>query len=264
MIDSHCHIGFDILKENIEEIVHRAKMAGVEKILTVGCGKDSLPDLLTVLDKFDCVYGAFGIHPNESEEVITEAELTSLIHSHPKIIAVGESGLDYYYNTAPKEIQIQNFKTHIEVAKKLDLPVIVHTRDAEEDTIDLLRAGASSGQLRGVLHCFTGSRKLALVADEIGFYLSASGIITFKKTPSNQAYHAELLDTFSIYPLKKLLIETDAPYLAPVPMRGKTNEPAYIHYTLEKLANLKNISVSEMEHITTQNFYNLFFKGIKP
>lgn len=264
MIDSHCHIGFDILKENVEDIVHRAKTAGVEKVLTVGCGKNALPDLLAVLDKFDCVYGAFGIHPNESEEVISEQELISIIQSHPKIIGVGESGLDYYYNTAPKEIQIQNFKTHIEVAKKLNLPLIVHTRDAEDDTADLLRAGAASGQLKGVLHCFTGSKKLASVAEEIGFYLSASGIITFKKNANNSTYHSELLDIFANYPTHKLLVETDSPYLAPVPMRGKTNEPAYIHYTLEKLADLKDVSVLQMEQITTQNFYNLFFKGSNP
>ena len=189
MIDSHCHIGFDILKENVDKIVQRAMNAGVEKILTVGCGKESLSDLLAVLDRFDCVYGAFGIHPNESHEIISEDELTGIIQSHPKIIAIGESGLDYYYNTTPQELQIQNFKIHIEVAKKLDLPLIVHTRDAEDDTINLLQTGASSGQLKGVLHCFSGSQELADFADKIGFYLSASGIITFKQNQNNKKYH---------------------------------------------------------------------------
>lgn len=261
MIDSHCHIGFDELKDNVADIVERASKAGIEKILTVGCGEEHLSDLYHVLDKFDNVYGAFGIHPNEAQEVISAQKLRQLIQSHPKIIAVGETGLDYYYNETPKEIQIQNFMTHVEVASELNLPLIVHTRDAEKDTIECLRAGNRNGKLKGVLHCFTGSQKLANAAQELGFYLSASGIITFKKNLNNEKYQTDLQDTFASYPTELLLVETDSPYLAPVPMRGKTNEPAYLPYTLAKLAELKVKTVDEMDAITTQNFYNLFFKG---
>lgn len=261
MIDSHCHIGFDELKNDVVGIVDRATKAGIEKILTVGCGQKNLVDLHQVLNQFENVYGAFGIHPNEANEVISEEELYGLIQSHPKIIAVGETGLDYYYNDTPKEIQIQNFMSHINVASNLNLPLIVHTRDAEKDTIECLRAGDRNGNLKGVLHCFTGSKKLADAAKEMGFYISASGIITFKKNPNNEKYQKDLQDTFMSYPSELLLIETDSPYLAPVPMRGKTNEPAYLPYTLEKLAELKSVSVNEMDKITTQNFNNLFFKG---
>lgn len=261
MIDSHCHIGFDELKENVSDIVNRAIEAGIEKMLTVGCGENHLSDLYEVLNKFDNVYGAFGIHPNEANEVISTQKLKEFIQSHPKIIAVGETGLDYYYNDTPKDIQIQNFMTHIDVALALDLPLIVHTRDAEKDTIECLSIGNKNGKLRGVLHCFTGSKRLANTAKELGFYLSASGIITFKINPNNQKYQTDLQDTFASYPSNLLLVETDSPYLAPVPMRGKANEPSYLPYTLSKLSELKSVSIGEMDKITTQNFYNLFFKG---
>lgn len=261
MIDSHCHIGFDELKDNVAQVIERAKNAGVQKMLTVCCGKQNLSDLYDTLDKFDCVYGAFGIHPNESADIISPDELKSIILSHPKIIAVGESGLDYYYNDAPKEVQYQNFMTHIRVACELNLPLIVHTRDAEQDTADCLRAGGQYGHLKGVLHCFTGSKNLANIALELGFYLSASGIITFKKNLNNEKYQTDLLNIFKNYPTDKVLVETDCPYLAPVPKRGKVNEPAYLPYTLQKLAELKALDITQADEITTQNFYNLFFNG---
>lgn len=261
MIDSHCHIGFDELKENLDSIIQNAVDAGVEKMLTVACGKENLSDLYSILDKYDNVYGSFGIHPNEGNDIMEFDELFKIIQSHPKIIAVGETGLDYYYNDTPKDKQISNFENHIQVAKELKLPLIVHTRDAENDTINCLMAGAADGKLKGVLHCFTGSSKLAQAALDLGFYISASGIITFKKTTNTNKYQSDLAETFINYPNNKLLIETDSPYLAPVPMRGKKNEPAYLPYTLHKLAELKGISTDQMEQITTQNFYNLFFEG---
>lgn len=260
MIDSHCHIGFDDLKNNIDEIVDRAQQAGVEKMLTVCCGKSNLSDLYDVLDKFEHIYGAFGIHPNEVEENISSDELKQIVLSHPKIIAVGETGLDYYYNSTPKEVQCQNFMTHIQVACDLNLPLIVHTRDAEQDTIKYLQTGVKKG-LRGVLHCFTGSPQMAQEALQMGFYLSASGIITFKKNINNEKYQTDLLNTFLNCPNDKILVETDCPYLTPVPKRGKINEPAYLPYTLQKLAEIKDLDIAQAEYITTQNFYNLFFNG---
>ncbi|MGN1063665.1 MAG: TatD family hydrolase [Alphaproteobacteria bacterium] len=260
MIDSHCHIGFDLLKENTETLINHAAEQGVEKMLTVACGQEDLPDLYSVLDRYEGVYGAFGIHPSEIKEPITEAALKQIILSHSKIKAVGETGLDYYYNDTPHEVQINNFLTHIRVAKELDLPIIIHTRAADTDTIRILTEQADA-RLRGVLHCFTGSFELAEAALNCGFYLSASGVITFKITQKNEAYQTELLDIFKKTPANRLLIETDSPYLAPVPMRGQRNEPAYLPYTLNKLAELKNMRPADLEKITTDNFNNLFLKG---
>lgn len=260
MIDSHCHIGFDELKDDLDEIVKRAETAGVEKMLTVCCGKQNVSDLYHVLNCYSNVYGAFGIHPNEGNDTIDEQELLEIVQSHPKIIAVGETGLDYHYNDTPRDKQIQNFRMHVSVAKKVGLPIIIHTRDAEDDTIEILREGCASGQLKGVLHCFTGSRKLAQAALDLDFYLSASGVITFKRNVNTDKYQSDLLETFENCPNNRILIETDCPYLSPVPMRGKKNEPAYLPYTLDKLARLKQLPIEEMECITSQNFYNLFFK----
>lgn len=260
MIDSHCHIGFDELKDGVETLVSRAMEQGVEKMLTVACGQGALPDLYTVLDQFPNVYGAFGIHPSEITNLLTADELKRLVLSHPKILAVGETGLDYYYDETPHELQIRNFITHIEVAKELNLPLIIHTRDADDDTIQILTEHADH-RLRGVLHCFTGSSRLAEAGLRAGFYISASGIITFKITPKNQAYQTDLLNTFACVPLDRLLIETDSPYLAPIPMRGRKNEPAYLPFTLNKLAEIRNISPQELEKITSNNFNQLFLKG---
>lgn len=250
MIDSHCHIGFEELKENLPELVKRAKEQGVDKILTVACMHGQLSDLKEILDKYDNVYGAFGIHPNESNVLIDTDELVQIISSHPKIIGIGETGLDYHYDYAPIEMQKKNFSAHIQAARMLNKPLIIHTRSADVDTMEILK---KSGQkvFRGVLHCFTGSQKLAETALELGFYISASGVITFKKSE-------ELREIFKVIPLNRLLVETDAPYLAPVPFRGRQNEPSFLPHTLRVLADIKGIKPEKMEKITTQNFKDLF------
>lgn len=250
MIDSHCHIGFEELKENLPELVQRAGEQGVDKILTVACTHGQLSDLKEILDKYDNVYGAFGIHPNESNVLINSDELMQIISSHPKIIGIGETGLDYHYDYAPIEKQKENFLTHIQVARKLNKPLIIHTRSADVDTMKILK-NSEQKVFRGVLHCFTGSQKLAETALELGFYISASGVITFKKSE-------ELREIFKIIPLNRLLVETDAPYLAPVPFRGKQNEPSLLPYTLRVLADIKGIRPEKMEEITAQNFKDLF------
>lgn len=254
MIDSHCHIGFDELKQNVADIVARAKATGIEKMLTVACGKNHLADLHDILTRFDSVYGAFGIHPNESQEPITLEALKKLIQSHPKIIAVGETGLDYHYEDTPRDLQRKNFEVHLQAAKELHFPVIIHSREAEKDTIKMLQAAADKN-LRGVFHCYTSKQELAEFAIEIGFYVSASGVITFPKS-------AELRDIFAGIPLDKLLIETDSPYLAPVPYRGKQNEPSFLPKTAEVLAQIKGVSVEQLSEITTQNFNKLFNVGV--
>lgn len=252
MIDSHCHIGFDELKDNVSELVGRAKACGVEKMLTVACGQNQLADLHDILNRFPDVYGAFGIHPNESHETIAPDELMRLVQSHPKIIGIGETGLDYHYNDTPSHLQRKNFEIHLQVAKMLDLPVIIHSREAEEDTIELLQVAADK-KLRGVFHCYTSKPQLAEYAMKIGFYVSASGVITFQKSEG-------LRTIFATIPLDKLLIETDSPYLAPVPYRGKVNEPSLLPHTAQVLADLKGVCVQEISDITSRNFNQLFFK----
>lgn len=251
MIDSHSHIGFEELKDNLPEIINRASGQGIKRILTVACTLDQLDDLKDILDKYENVYGAFGIHPNESNVLISENDLLEIISSHPKIIGIGETGLDYHYNFAIREKQKQNFIAHINAARILDKPLIIHARSADEDTIALLLNAFKSGAFKGVLHCFTGTKKLADTALDLGFYISASGVITFKNSQ-------ELRETFKSIPFERLLVETDAPYLAPVPYRGKQNEPSFLPHTIKVLADIKGVSFEEMGKITSQNFKRLF------
>lgn len=251
MIDSHCHLGIDDYKDDISGALARAKEAGVEHILTVACHYNQLQDLLEMM-KQEGVYGAFGIHP-ECALDFDRNKLEDIFETHQDIIALGEIGLDYYYNLETKNTQLKVFQAQLEVAHHFQKPVIIHTREADADTITLLKENASLLKAGGVLHCFSGSTELAQTAVELGFYISASGIITFPKAQ-------ELRDIFKTIPLERLLIETDAPYLAPVPYRGKQNEPAYVAKTLAQLADLKGVSVAEMEEITNQNFQKLFLK----
>lgn len=257
MIDSHCHIGFEELKENVGDIIARAETAGVEKMLTVACNREQLEELIPLLDMYPQVFGAFGVHPHEAQEQFSIQELTGLLTRHPKIIGVGETGLDYHYDYAPREDQRQSFHTHIQAAIMLHMPLIIHTREAEVDTIDILRSEQKNGGLDmgGVIHCFTGSQALANAALDMGFYISASGVITFAKA-------LDLRDIFTTVPLNRLLIETDSPYLAPIPYRGKQNEPSFLPKTAEVLANIKGVSVKELTEITTKNFNKLFNIGV--
>ncbi len=250
MIDSHCHVGFDELRENVGAYVARAQEQGVNHILTVACHEHQLPDLYHVLEKYPNIYGAFGLHPQEVDKTITAEQLSNIV-SHPKIIGIGETGFDLFYEPDSYEKQYKNFETHLNVAKKTGLPAIIHTRSADAQTIELLKKYPN---VTGVIHCFSGSQQLAREALDLGFYISASGMITFKKCQ-------ELRDIFATVPLDRLLIETDAPYLAPEPYRGRVNESAYVAKTLEKLAEIKQISVRELDDITTQNFFHLFKKA---
>lgn len=257
MIDSHCHLGIDNFKEDIEGILKRAQRAGITKILTVACEYNQINDLLSMIQNHENVFGAFGIHP-ENASLFDYEKTVEVFKVHPEITALGEIGLDYYYNADTKEIQLSVFKKQIEIAAQQKKPIIIHTRDADEDTEKILKTAYKNNLLSegGVLHCFTGSEELAKTALDIGFYISASGIITFKNSNN-------LRETFKKIPIENLLIETDSPYLAPVPYRGEQNEPAYVAETLKILSEIKEVDVEKMEEITSQNFNRLFLKRTK-
>lgn len=260
LIDSHCHLDFeDFAAEGIAAVVGRARTAGVSRMLTICCEIAKFPKILAVADQFDFINCSIGTHPhqsNEPEEVkLTTADIVARAGQSAKIVALGETGLDYYYDFSPKNVQQQVFTRHIEAALETGLPLIIHTRDAEEDTMRLLR-DVGQGKVRGVMHCFTGSQWLADQALEIGFYISLSGILTFKKSQ-------DLRDIAKTVPMDRLLVETDSPYLAPMPYRGKRNEPSYVVETAKVLAEVKGVDDATIARCTTENFYTLFDR-VKP
>ena len=252
MIDSHCHLDHDPLYANLEEIILRSKKVGVEKILTICTTTSNYQDVLKIIEKDNIIYGTFGIHPHEVKNYrIGKEEIINKVMTNKKIIGVGETGLDFYYNNSDKDDQINSFKHHIDAAIKLNIPLIVHSRNAENETFEILKKKYTK-KLKILMHCFTGTISFAKNLMSLESYFSASGIITFKNS-------LELQNIFKIIPLDKLLIETDSPFLAPSPMRGKKNEPSYIKYILEKLASLKKIDKFQLDKITTDNFNKLFF-----
>lgn len=259
LIDSHCHLTYDKPEwDGIASLIHRAKGQGVEAFLNIGCAREDFKSVRDCADRYDPVFFTVGIHPHEAQstlETISKEALVSELReylSHSKALGIGETGLDYYYEHSPKEEQRALFKAHIDLSLQLDIPLIVHTRDAEEETIDLLKKNGK-GKARGVIHCFSGSRRLMEESLDLGFYISASGILTFKKSE-------DLREVFRDVPLERLLVETDAPYLTPVPYRGKTNEPAFVVETAKALASLKGVSEEKLAVATTQNFFSLFTK----
>ncbi len=252
LVDSHCHLDYPPLAEDLNGVLARAGQAGVTHMLTIGTKLRDFPRVRALADQHPNVFCSVGIHPHEAEN--EAADVTRLVEltAHPKVIGIGETGLDYYYDKSPREKQQANFRAHIRAAQQSGLPLIVHTRDADDDTARLLAEATNEGPpVRGVLHCFTSSRWLAERAIELGFYISISGIITFKNAET-------LRETVRALPIERLLVETDSPYLAPVPMRGKPCEPAYVAYTAAKVAELKGISVDELARHTTANFFTLF------
>jgi TatD DNase family protein len=253
LVDSHCHIDtldLSLFDGKLENVIQRANDNGVDHFLCVCIDLENFPNVLRVAQQFDKVYATVGLHPNE--KVDQEPTVEELIHlaQENKIIGIGETGLDYYRSEGDLDWQRQRFRTHIQAAKAVKKPLIVHTRDAETDTIEILK-NENASTVRGILHCFTGSLEMALQAIDLGFYISFSGIISFPKA-------TELQNVAKQLPLEKLLIETDCPYLAPIPFRGKPNEPAYVRYVAEALAKLKNISLEEVSRVTTKNYRELF------
>tara|TARA_B110000027_G_scaffold131578_1_gene156145 strand:- start:447 stop:1220 length:774 start_codon:yes stop_codon:yes gene_type:complete len=251
MIDSHCHLDQDPLLENLNDVIKRSKNVGITKLLTICTTLDSFEKIKTIIKKDKMIYGTYGIHPHESEnDQIKKDTIIKEVKENNRIIGIGETGLDFYYNHANKNRQIDSFKAHIEASIELNKPIIIHSRDAEKETFDILNS-YKSGDLKILMHCFTGSLEFSKKLLTLDAYFSASGIITFKNS-------INLQDTFRGIPSEKLLIETDSPFLAPIPMRGKKNEPSYIKYTLEKLSHLKETTEDKMSKITTDNFNKLF------
>ena len=251
MIDSHCHLDHEPLINNLSDVITRSKAAGVNKILTICTTKESYKNILSIVKHDPMIYGTFGIHPHETnKDKVTKDQILNEISKEKKIIGVGETGLDFYYNNSDKEAQIKSFHEHIEASIDLNMPLIIHSRNAENETFDILNEYANRN-IKILMHCFTGSLNFAKKLMKLNAYFSASGIITFNNS-------LDLQKTFEQIPADKLLVETDSPFLAPVPMRGKKNEPSYVKYTLEKLSNIKSINSQELDKITTNNFNNLF------
>ena len=251
MIDSHCHLDHEPLYKNISEVLKRSKESGVEKILTICTTIKGFNNIKKIISIDDIIYGTFGIHPHETETNVVEKTLiVNNIKKNPKLIGVGETGLDFYYNHSKKLNQIKSFKEHIEAAIDLNFPLIVHSRNAERATFEILNDYKNQNP-KILMHCFGGSYDFFKNMQKLNSYFSASGIITFKNS-------SELQNTFSKIPNDKLLIETDSPFLAPIPMRGKKNEPSFLKYTLKKLSELKNTTEIQMDKSTTKNFETLF------
>jgi len=258
LVDSHCHLDFPDYAGQVDRIVARAAEAGVGVCLSIGTELKKFPGVKAVAEKFPNVWCSVGVHPHESEKELLDDEAALIAETvHPKVVGIGETGLDYYYEHSPRQPQQKNFRAHIAAARQTGLPVIVHTRDADDDTIDILRDEMAKGAFTGLIHCFTGTQKLADAALELGLYISVSGIATFKNS-------AALRDVIKTVPLERLLVETDAPFLSPVPYRGKTNEPAFVVHTAKMLAELKGVTQDTLAAATTDNFFRLFSKVQRP
>ena len=252
MIDSHCHLDQEPLFNDLNQIISRSKNVGIEKLLTICTTKDSFNKILKIVEFDPMIYGTYGIHPHETKNDKIEINtIVNKISMNKRIIGVGETGLDFYYNNSDKESQVLSFRNHIEASLNLNIPLIIHSRNAETETYEILK-DYQDKNLKILMHCFTGSYDFAEKLMKYNSFFSASGIITFKNS-------LDLQNTFKKIPLNKILIETDSPFLSPIPMRGKKNEPSYIKYTLNKLAQIKNMDSEKIDITTTQNFNKLFF-----
>ena len=252
MIDSHCHLDHEPLLSDLKNVIKRSKNVGIKKLLTISTSHESFDRIKKIINEDEMIYGTIGVHPHETtDNKITTDFIIRNLTQNSKIIGIGETGLDFYYNNSDKNNQIISFKEHIEASIQTNVPLIIHSRHAEDETFDIL-SEYKNKDLKILMHCFTGSRSFAEKLLTLNAYFSASGIITFKNSQ-------ELQETFKFLPLDKILIETDSPFLAPVPNRGKKNEPSFIDYTAQKLAEIKNISKTDLVNFTTNNFNKLFF-----
>jgi TatD DNase family protein len=252
LVDSHCHLEFPDFAPEREAVIDRARAAGIGHMLTISTRVRRFAEIVAIAEAHDDITCSLGTHPHSAEEEsdITVENLVE-IGSHPKVVGIGETGLDYYYDNSPRAVQQEAFRRHIRAALMLDAPLIVHTRDAEADTMRILREEGQGANLTGLLHCFSSSPQLAEEALEFGFHISFSGIVTFKKSQ-------ELRDTARRVPIERMLVETDAPFLAPIPMRGQRNEPAFVVHTAKVLADLTGITPSALAERTSSNFFALF------
>jgi len=255
LVDSHCHLDFPSLRNDLEGVLGRAAAAGIGTIVTICTRVDQFPTILEIAERFENIYCSVGLHPHDAaqEQNLTTARLVELA-THEKVVGIGETGLDYHYNKSPHDIQTRMFRRHIAASRELQIPLIVHSRAADDEMVNILQEEFTNGAFPGVLHCFSSGSKLANAALELGFYISFSGILTFKNAQ-------EVRDIAAKVPLNRLLVETDAPYLAPVPHRGRDNEPAYVALTAAKLAGMRGLSMTEITEQTTKNFKRLFRKA---
>ena len=256
LVDSHCHLDFPDFADELEAVVARAGEAGVGVMVTICTHLSRFERVRAVAERFDNVWCSVGVHPHEAGSETADTNRLVALAQHPKVVGIGETGLDFYYEHSPRDRQEACFRAHIRAAQATGLPLIVHTRDADRETAAILGECAGEAPLHGVIHCFSTSRQLAEAAIDLGFYISLSGIVTFKKAE-------DLRRTVEVLPLDRLLVETDAPYLAPVPLRGKRNEPAFIVHTAAAVAALKGVPVEELAARTAENFFRLFAKAAR-
>lgn len=251
LVDSHCHLNFPDFKDDLPEVIARAAEYGVSKMVSICTKTSEYEEIQKIAETYDNVFCTVGVHPHEAqnEQSLTTADIVKLA-AHPKCVAIGETGLDYYYENSPKDEQKKLFIEHIKASSETGLPTVIHTRSADDDTIDII----NEYDFPGLLHCFSTDHRVAEAALDNGLYISISGIVTFKKAE-------ELRESVRKTPLDRLLVETDSPYLAPIPHRGKRNEPAYTKHTAELVAELKEVSLDELAKATTDNFHRLFSKA---
>lgn len=258
LVDSHCHLDFPDFAEERDAVVARALEAGVGRMVTISTRVKKFPQILEIAETFDSVYCSVGTHPhNADEELDVSADDLVRLSAHPKVVAIGEAGLDYHYDKAPREAQAQGFRTHIEAARRTGLPLVIHARAADDDMAAILEEETGKGAFPFILHCFSSGRRLAETGVALGGYVSFSGILTFKNSAELRAIAADV-------PHDRLLVETDAPYLAPVPHRGKRNEPSFVAQTAGVLAETIGVSEAEIAALTTDNFFRLFRKMPRP
>ncbi len=255
IIDSHCHLDYEPINSSLDEVIERAKKNGVTNMLTISTEDKKYPKIIEIVNKYKNVYGTYGIHPHEanSHQKIDSKIISDKVKMNNKIIGIGETGLDFYYNRSKKDIQIKLFMEHIRASRELNLPLIVHSRAAENETFEILKKENKNRDLKILIHCFTGSADFAKKILDLNCYISASGIVTFKKS-------IDLRKAFEVVPIERLLVETDSPYLSPEPLRGKSNEPGNIIHTIKFLSNLKKVDYNLIVSQTSKNFFNLFGK----
>jgi len=251
--DSHCHLDFPNIYDQLDDVIYRAEKLNINRLLTICTTLESFVKIKKIINKYENVYGTFGIHPHETNKHldINAAYIVKTIKKNKKVIGIGETGLDFHYEHSEKKIQKKSFINHIAAAAELNIPVIVHSRNAEENTYDIIKSEVKNSNVKFLIHCFTGTNSFAKKLIDLNCYISISGIVTFKNS-------IDLVKTVKNIPIENMLVETDSPYLAPTPYRGKSNEPSYIVHTINKISEIKNISKNLIISNTTSNFKKLF------
>jgi TatD DNase family protein len=258
LVDSHCHLDFKDFEGELDDVVARAGAAGVGTMVSISTHLSKFEGVKAVAERFDNVWCSVGVHPHQAgEEGLDSPDRLVELAQHPRVVGIGESGLDYYYDNSPRDRQQISFRAHIEAARETGLPLIVHARDADEDAADIMRDEMEKGAYTAVMHCFSSGRGLAEAALEMGMYISFSGILTFKNAQ-------ELRDIARDVPEDRILVETDSPFLAPIPNRGKRNEPSFVAHTAEVLAEVRGMELNALETATTDNFFRLFSRAQRP